>query len=153
MTTRRSLAKVAAGAIAAAAVARTLPAAAQSGDAATITAHIETFRAAFLGKDTGKLAGLVTETLNYGHSGGVIEDKAAFLKAVTDRKAMMKSLKYSDVAVQVNGNSAVARHIWESESEADGKTTQTKVGVMQVWQKQADGTWLIYARQAFRLPT
>ena len=95
----------------------------------------------------------MTETLNYCHSGGVIEDKAAFLKAVTDRKAVMKSLKYSDVKVQVNGNSAVARHNWESESEADGKTTQTKVGVMQVWQKQADGTWLIYARQAFRLPT
>ena len=52
----------------------------------------------------------------------------------------------------MNGNLAIARHIWESENELDGKTTQTRIGVIQVWQKGADGKWKIYARQAHIFP-
>ncbi len=38
-----------------------------------------------------------------------------------------------------------------SDVETEGKVTPVKVGVMQVWQKEAGG-WKLYARQAFRLP-
>jgi ketosteroid isomerase-like protein len=151
-TTRRSLAKAAAGAVAATAILQTLPAGAQSGDEAAIKANIETFRAAMLAKDTAKLGELVADGLNYGHSAGVVENKEEFLKAVAARKAVMKALKYSDIKVQVNGGVAVARHIWESESELDGKQSQTRIGVFQVWQKQADGKWKIYGRQAHIFP-
>ena len=48
------------------------------------------------------------------------------------------------------GDAAIVRHLWESESETDGKPTSTKIGVLQVWQKQ-DGNWKLLARQGFRL--
>ena len=51
----------------------------------------------------------------------------------------------------VAGNAAIARHIWLSESELDGKATTTRIGVLQVWQKQ-DGDWKLLARQGFSLP-
>jgi hypothetical protein len=38
-----------------------------------------------------------------------------------------------------------------SESELDGKATTTRIGALQVWQKQ-DGAWKLLARQGFRLP-
>ena len=38
-----------------------------------------------------------------------------------------------------------------SESELDGKVTNTKIGVLQVWQKQDSG-WKLLARASFRLP-
>ena len=48
------------------------------------------------------------------------------------------------------GDAAIVRHLWESESETDGKPTSTKIGVLQVWQKQ-DGNWKLLARQGFKL--
>jgi hypothetical protein len=53
--------------------------------------------------------------------------------------------------MQLVGNNAVVRHLWVSESELDGKVTNTKIGVMQVWQKQ-DGGWKLLARASWRLP-
>lgn len=147
---RRYLGLVAGAALAA--IAASVPAMAQQADEAAITANIEKFRVAMIAKDTKTLAGLVADGLNYGHSAGVIENKEQFLKAVEGRKATVKSLKYPDIKVQVNGNTAVARHIWESENELDGKTTQTRIGVMQVWLKGADGAWKIYGRQAHIFP-
>ncbi|MFM9943561.1 MAG: nuclear transport factor 2 family protein [Hyphomicrobiaceae bacterium] len=150
-TTRRSLGVLTVGAAAALAIAGTAPVRAQSPDQAAIMKLIDTFREAFLKQDLAKLETLVADNVNYGHSSGTIENKAQFLAAVKARKGVMKSLKYSDIKVDVTGTAAIARHIWESESEVDGKTTQTKVGVMQVWQKAGD-SWKIYARQAYRLP-
>ena len=147
---RRHLGLAAAGAALAPVVAGTAVLA--NDDEAAIKANIETFRTAMLGKDTAKLAELASDDLNYGHSAGVIENKDQFLQAVAARKATMKKLEYPDISVQVNGNSAIARHIWESENELDGKTTQTRIGVIQVWQKGADGKWKIYARQAHIFP-
>ena len=169
-TTRRSLARFATGA---AALATLLPlqsahaqsppgsgagsgsgsgSAAMGADQAAIVALIETFRDAYLKLDKAKLEGLVAEQLNYGHSSGTIEDKGQFVAAALARKGVMKSLKFHDVKVDVTGTTAIARHGWESETEVEGKATVTKVGVMQVWQK-FDGTWKLYARQAFRLPS
>ncbi len=68
------------------------------------------------------------------------------------RKGVMKSLKFSDIKIDVSGSSAIVRHIWESEAEAEGKATQTKISVLQVWQKSGD-LWKIYARQHYRLST
>lgn len=123
-----------------------------NGDEAVIKANIEAFRAAMFVRDTKKLAELVSDDVNYGHSAGRIENKAAFLKAVAENKSKAKKLEYSDIKIQVNGNSAVARHIWESENELDGKTTQTRIGIFQVWLKGADGKWKIYGRQAHIFP-
>lgn len=147
---RRHLGLAAAGAALAPVVASSVALA--NGDEAAIKANIETFRKSMFDKDTKALAELVSDDLNYGHSAGVIENKEQFLKAVDARKATMKKLEYSDIKVQVNGSSAIARHIWESENELDGKTTQTRIGVIQVWQKGTDGKWKIYARQAHIFP-
>jgi ketosteroid isomerase-like protein len=50
----------------------------------------------------------------------------------------------------VVGNNAVARHLYVSESEMDGKPNSVKIGVLQVWQKQ-DGNWKLLARQGYKL--
>jgi ketosteroid isomerase-like protein len=67
------------------------------------------------------------------------------------RKATVKSLEYPDMIVQISGNTAIVRHLWVSETELDGKVTTTKIGVMQVWQKQNEG-WKLLARSSHKLP-
>ena len=151
ITTRRALGLVAAGALAATALFTPITAVASAADEAAVGAQVEALREALFKADKAKLEELSASTLSYGHSAGRIENKAEFVAAVVDRKTVLKSLKWTDVKIAVTGNTAVVRHGWESVTELDGKTTETKVGVLQVWQK-FDGKWQLYARQAFRLP-
>jgi len=41
------------------------------------------------------------------------------------------------------------RHAWVSESESGGKSAVSKIGVLQVWQRQG-ASWKLLARQAFK---
>ncbi len=127
------------------------PASAQSPDDAALTAAIETLREGLQKADKAKLDAVTADNLSYGHSAGKIENKAEFIAGVLARKAVVKSLAFTVPKQAISGNSAIARHFYESESEEAGKTTKIKIGVLQVWQK-VDGKWKLYARQAHVLP-
>src|SRR5580704_786630 len=124
---------------------------AQSADETAVKNAVEELRMAWLKQDKAKLVSLTAEQLSYSHSDAHLEDKAKFIDGVMTRKAAFKSLEWPELTVQVVGNTAVVRHLWVSESELDGKVTTTKIGVMQVWQKQ-DGGWKLLARASWRLP-
>ena len=124
---------------------------AQAGDEAAVADAVETLRKGLLDKDKAKLDQVAAPQISYGHSDGRVETKDQFITAVLARKATVKSLEFPELKVAVVGNNAVARHIYLSESELDGKVTNTKIGALQVWQKQ-DGVWKLLARQGFRLP-
>ena len=124
---------------------------ADAGDEAAVIGRVDTLRKATQEADKAKLEQVTSAQLSYGHSGGRVETKEQFINGVMTRKAVVKSLAFPELKVAVAGNAAIARHIWLSESELDGKTTTTRIGVLQVWQKQ-DGDWKLLARQGFSLP-
>jgi ketosteroid isomerase-like protein len=140
-----------AGALALGATSLIRPALAEGGDEAAVKQAVEEMRTAYLKKDKAKLEAMTAPQLTYSHSDGRIQDKAEFIKGVMDRKGNVKSLEYPDLKIHVAGDVAIARHLWVSETEADGKTTNTKIGVMQVWQKQ-NGGWKLLARSSYKLP-
>ena len=146
--TRRDLA--AAGAFALGATALIVPAMAATDDEAVKQA-VEALRKAILAQDRPKLETLTAEQLSYSHSSARVEDKAKFIDGVMTRKAVIKSIDFPELTVVIAGNNAIVRHLWVSESELDGKVTNTKIGVLQVWQKQDSG-WKLLARASFRLP-
>ena len=124
---------------------------AAAADEAAVAQSIETLRQGMLQADKAKLDQVVASQISYGHSDGRSETKEQFINGVMTRKAVVKSLAFPELKVAVAGNAAIARHIWLSESELDGKATTTRIGVLQVWQKQ-DGDWKLLARQGFSLP-
>jgi ketosteroid isomerase-like protein len=124
---------------------------AASADEAAVAQAVEALRKAFFEQDKTQLEALCAEELSYGHSDGRVENKAQFINGVMTRKAILKSLTLSDHTITVVGTTAIARHTWASESETDGKPTSTKIGVLQVWQKQG-GAWKLLARQSVRPP-
>src|SRR5713101_9522026 len=124
---------------------------AESADEATVKRAVEELRTAWFKQDKAKLESLTAEQLSYSHSDARLEDKAKFINGVMTRKATFKSLEFPDLTVQIVGNNAVVRHLWVSESELEGKVTNTKIGVIQVWQKQ-DAGWKLLARASWRLP-
>lgn len=124
---------------------------AEAGDEEAVAQSVETLRKALLEADKGKLEQVASAQISYGHSDGRVENKDQFITGVMTRKQVVKSLAFPELKVAVVGNAAIARHIYLSESERDGKATTTRIGALQVWQKQ-DGGWKLLARQGFRLP-
>jgi ketosteroid isomerase-like protein len=125
---------------------------AQAGDEAAVSDMVEVLRKGLFDKDKAKLDQVSAPQLSYGHSDGRVETKDEFITAVMNRKATVKSLAFPELKVAVVGNNAIARHIYLAESELDGKATTTRIGALQVWQKQ-NGAWKLLARQGFRFPT
>ena len=126
-------------------------ASAQGGDEAAVAEHVEILRKAQLDADRAKLAQVTSDQVSYGHSDGRVETKEQFIDGVMKRKQVVKSLTFPDLKLSVVGDAAIVRHIYLAESELDGKATTTRIGALQVWQKQG-GAWKLLARQGFRLP-
>ena len=127
------------------------PAMAATGDEEAVRQVVEALRKAILTQDKEMLETLTAEQLSYSHSDARVEDKAKFIDGNMTRKGTIKSIEFPELSVAIVGNNAIVRHLWVSESELDGKVTNTKIGVLQVWQKQDSG-WKLLARASFRLP-
>ena len=126
------------------------PALAEAGDEPAVKQNVEALREALLKADKAELERLTADQLSYGHSDGRVQNKAEFIDGVITRKATVKSLNFPDLKIAVAGDAAIARHIYESESETDGKPNNVKIGILSVWQKQ-DGSWKLLARQGYKL--
>ena len=148
---RRHLAAAGALAVGTAGLLRNTSAIAETGDQAAVEKQVDALREAILKADKTALASVAADQLSYGHSDGRVQDKAEFIDGVVNRKMTVKTLTFPELKVTVTGDAAVARHIYLSDSEQDGKATNTKIGALQVWQKQAGG-WKLLARQGFKLP-
>ena len=127
-----------------------MPAMAATDDEEAVKQSVEALRKAILAQDKATLETLAAEQLSYSHSDAHLEDKTKFINAIMARKAVIKSLEFPELTVAIVGNNAIVRHLWVSESELDGKITNPKIGVLQVWQKQ-DSSWKLLARASFRL--
>lgn len=146
---RRDLA--AAGVLALGATTLVGPALAESGDEAAVKKAIDEFRQAMIGQDKAKLETLLADQLSYGHSSAKLDTKASLIDSTMSRKSKVKLLEFPELKVTMAGPNAIARHLYVSESELDGKTNHVKIGILAVWQKQ-DGGWKLLARQGFKLP-
>jgi hypothetical protein len=123
---------------------------AESPDLAAIDQAVEALRKAMVDADKARLDELTADQLSYGHSGGVIQDKADFISVIIARKTIYHSITLTDATATIAGNDAIVRHIFSTEFEAEGKPGSSRVGVLQIWQKQ-DGHWKLLARQAYKL--
>ena len=122
----------------------------QSGDEAAVALAVESLRKAMFARDSQQFEALISENVSYGHSAGRIENKKEFITAALANKSVMKSLTFTDQTIKVTGDKAIVRNTYNGVSELGGKTNNTKIGVLLVWNKEGD-TWRLFARQAFRL--
>ena len=148
--TRRNLAVAGVLALGTSSLLHSAAVVAESSDEAAVNQAVEALRKALLEADKARLQQLAADQLSYGHSDGRVQTKAEFIDGVMTRKAIVKSLAFPELTVAVVGDAAIARHIYLSDSETDGKPTNTRIGALQIWQKQ-DGSWKLLARQGFKL--
>ena len=148
--TRRHLAAAGALALGTASLVQSTSSSVESADQAAVDKAVEALRKALLEKNKTGLEQLTADQLSYGPSSGKVQSKAEFVDGVMTSKATIKSLTFPELSIAVVGNAAIARHLYESEMETDGKPTNVRIGALQVWQKQ-DGNWKLLARQGYKL--
>ena len=151
MSLNRRTALTAALALGTTALATQAIAATENPELANVMNAVEAFRTAMLRADAKAFDALCATDLSYGHSAGVIEDKTVFIKNSTSGNSTWTDLNFNDRKITISGNNAIARFMLTGQTlSKDNKSTDIKIGVLMVWQRQATG-WKLLARQAFRV--
>jgi Domain of unknown function (DUF4440) len=115
-----------------------------------ITSAVEALRKAMLDGNKTALENLTSPDLTYGHSSGLMEDKAAFVEAIASGKNNFTSIELSELTVKFTGGIAMVRHKLKGELTNNGTPAALNIGVLQIWQKEK-GKWRMVARQAYKL--
>ena len=123
---------------------------AQSKDEKQLSMAVETLKKAMIDADRQQLDNITSSDLSYGHSSGKMEDKAAFIEALTSGRSDFLTIDLTDQTIKVSGKTALVRHTLTGTTKDNGVAGNVKLGVLLVWQKQ-HGKWKLLARQAFRL--
>ncbi|MEJ7739551.1 MAG: nuclear transport factor 2 family protein [Chitinophagaceae bacterium] len=123
---------------------------AQSGDERQIAAAVETLKKGMLEGNKSVLESITASELSYGHSNGLMEDKASFVGALASGKSDFLTINLSDQTIKIVGNTALVRHRLSGTNKDSGKEAPVNIGILLVWQKQ-QGKWKLLARQAYKI--
>ncbi len=110
---------------------------------------VEALRKAMLSPAKSVLESFAADKLSYGHSTGLIEDKAAFVDDLISGKTGFTSLDLSDQTINIAGDVAIVRNRFIAELK-DAAKTKIDLIVLMIWQKQ-NGQWKLLARQAAKI--
>ncbi len=128
------------------------PGFAQSKDEQAVAAAVESLRKALVDPDKATLDAIVLDELTYGHSNGLLQDKAAFETALLSKSSDFVTMDLTEQTIKVVGNTAWVRHILTAATNDGGKPGTAHLSVLLVWLKQK-GQWRLFARQAVKIPT
>ena len=101
--------------------------------------------------DRATLEKLAADQLNYGHSGGHIDDKKEFVEKIASGNSDFLSIDITEQTITISGKTAIVRHILTAKTHDKGKApADVHLRVILVWQKQG-GQWKLLARQAVKI--
>jgi len=119
-------------------------------DETAVAAAVEQLRLAMVNGDRAVLESLAADQLSYGHSGGLVENKAEFVEKIASGKSDFVSITFSEQSIVISGKTAVVRHKLDAVTNDGGKPGEAHLKVLYVWQKQGK-QWKLLARQAVKL--
>jgi ketosteroid isomerase-like protein len=123
---------------------------AQTNDQKQVAAAVEALKTAMVSGKKSQLEAIAAPNLTYGHSSGLLENKAAFVENITSGHSDFVSIDLTDQTIQIDGDVALVRHKLTAQTNNDGTPGTAKLGVLLVWKKQ-QGNWKLLARQAYKL--
>ncbi|RYG15364.1 MAG: nuclear transport factor 2 family protein [Chitinophagaceae bacterium] len=124
---------------------------AQNKTEAALLNAVDRLKNAMISGERQALEDIALADLSYGHSGGKLENKAAFVEAIASGKSDFVSIDLKNQTVKITGKTAIVRHELHAKTNDGGKPGDVHIGIMLVWQKQGKD-WKLLARQAYKLP-
>lgn len=110
---------------------------------------VEAFRKAMVAGDGRRLTDLSAPGLRFGHSNGMVQSRAEFVRTVVTKQEIFRSIKLLRRSQTVAGNTAVARHVFAADILLGGKPIKVKLNCVEVWHKSG-GKWRLLSRQAYK---
>ena len=112
---------------------------------------LELHEAIFIDKDSLALESLLSYEVNYGHSGGKVENRKEVIENASHNKSTYTDLKTEINQVIVNDNTGVVRCLLTGiETKQDGKVIPLKLSILQTWTK-VKRHWKLMGRQAVKM--
>lgn len=112
---------------------------------------LELHKAIFIDKDSLTLENLLSYEVNYGHSGGKVENRKEMIDNAAHNKSTYTDIKTEINQVIVNDNTAVVRCLLTgTETKEDGKIIPLKLSILQTWTK-VKKQWKLMGRQAVKV--
>jgi hypothetical protein len=112
---------------------------------------LELHKAIFIDKDSLALESLLSYEVNYGHSGGKVENRKEVIENASHNKSSYADIKTEINQVIVNDNTAVVRCLLTgTETKEDGKAISLKLSILQTWTK-VKKYWKLMGRQAVKV--
>ena len=111
---------------------------------------VEFLKQAMISGDAGALTKIAAANLQYGHSGGKLEDKATFVNSIASGSSDFVTIDITEQTIKITGKVAVVRHKLAATTNDKGKPGEVKLGIMLVFAKQK-GDWKLLARQAYKI--
>ena len=124
---------------------------AQSTDEKVVADRVEMLRKTLITPDKKVLEELTADELTYGHSIGLIEDKAAFIDAMVKGRVVFTSITVSDQTIKIVGDVAIVRQHFIADLNNNNMPSKVDIIVLLIWQNQK-GQWKLLARQAAKIP-
>jgi hypothetical protein len=123
----------------------------QAGNDAQVWARVDALnKAVFETKDSAAIQDLVADSLTYGHSTGVIENKPVMLHNAVHSAEVYSNLSTERLAAVKAGDGVIVRYILRGDVVKNADAYPLNIGVMQVWAKN-NGKWRLFARQAVKV--
>ncbi len=124
--------------------------AAQSRKEKAVANAVEQLRLAMISGNQQDLQKVVADQLSYGHSGGLVENKTAFLAKFATGQSDFVSISLKDQTIDIVGKTAIVRHVLAAETNDNQKPGTVNLKVLLIFVK-TNGNWKLAARQAVKL--
>ena len=122
---------------------------AQSKHEAAVAKAAESLRVAMVDANIPELLNLTHDSLSYGHSSGLIENRDQFIEKLRSGKSDFVNIELTGQRIQIIKKTALVRHLLSGNINDNGVAGTVKLYVLQVWQKNGN-KWKLIARQAVK---
>jgi unsaturated rhamnogalacturonyl hydrolase len=106
--------------------------------------------AAMISGNRSDLESISSSHLSYGHSGGLVEGREAFIEKIASGKSDFVTIEISEQTIEIVGKTAIVRHLFNATTNDGGKPGIVKLKILLIFQKE-NGSWKMLARQAVKL--
>ena len=124
---------------------------AQTSSEGKLLASVEKLRLGMISGNKADLESVTSKDLSYGHSGGKVEDYAAFIETFASKKSDFVTAEFNKQTVKISGKIGLVRHQLDAKTNDGGKPGEIHLGVLLVWKKEGRD-WKLLGRQAYKLP-
>lgn len=115
-----------------------------------VEARVEQLKLAMINADSSMLDDLTSTQLSYGHSGGTVEGKDAFIKKITSGKSDFVTIDLLEQTIQISGDVAIVRNKMNATTNDNGTTGEVHLKILLIWKKEHK-KWKLLARQSVKI--